>query len=44
MVPQWVKMLLVAILVLFQTACPKHATKQPETSTVDRSHEQDGAG
>jgi hypothetical protein len=39
MICRWVKILLLAILVLIQTACPKYVTKQNNDA---RSHTSDG--
>ena len=44
MIRQWVKMILVTLLLLIQTACPKHLTKENKTSTGDGAQEQGDTG
>ncbi len=34
MIRHWIKLLLLALLVLVQTACPKYAPKQPDEVNV----------
>jgi hypothetical protein len=41
---KWVKLMLLAILVLIQTACPKYATKQSEAVRSNTSEEKSGNG
>ena len=44
MIRHWVKMVLVALLILIQSACPKLLTKQQTTSTGDGAQKQGGTG
>ena len=44
MIRHWVKMLVLALLILIQTACPKLLTKQQNTSTGGEAQEQGGTG
>ena len=44
MIRYWVKMLVLAVLILIQTACPKLLTKQQNTSSSDGAQEQGGTG
>ena len=44
MMGRWIKLLVLALLILIQTACPKLLTKQQNTSTGGEAQEQGGTG